>query len=82
MRSDDISEVLRVAKLVEETQPVWSGHLKRVCEYASQRERLLKGWNGYGWKDGVYIDSIQEYFDLFELGQEGRKLRDRFSHAQ
>lgn len=25
--------------------------------------KAMQGWNGYGWKDGRYIDSIQEYFD-------------------
>lgn len=25
---------------------------------------------------------IQEYFDLFELGQEGRRLREQFDHAE
>ena len=25
---------------------------------------------------------IQEYFDLFELGEEGRRLRERFGHAE
>lgn len=24
---------------------------------------LLKGWSGYAWKDGVYVDDIQNYFD-------------------
>ena len=24
---------------------------------------LIKGWSGYAWKDGEYIDDIQEYFD-------------------
>lgn len=26
-------------------------------------DSLLKGWDGYGWKDGVYIDDLQAYFD-------------------
>ena len=24
---------------------------------------LTSGWNGYCWKDGEYIDDVQEYFD-------------------
>ena len=30
----DIDEVQRVAKLVDWTQPIWSGQLQRVCELA------------------------------------------------
>lgn len=26
-------------------------------------EKLTEGWSGYAWKDGEYIDDIQEYFD-------------------
>ena len=26
----------------------------------------LTGWNAYGWKDGKYIDDVQEYFDWIE----------------
>jgi hypothetical protein len=29
----------------------------------SDVEAMLKGWSGYAWKDGQYIDSVQEYFD-------------------
>jgi hypothetical protein len=33
---------------------------------------------------GPHLDweRIQEYFDLFEMGREGRKLRERFGHAE
>jgi hypothetical protein len=24
---------------------------------------ILKGWDGYAWKDGEYIDDIQSFFD-------------------
>jgi hypothetical protein len=30
-------------------------------EIAKLREALI-GWEGYGWKDGVYIDNLDEYF--------------------
>jgi len=26
-------------------------------------KHLTSGWQGYAWKDGEYIDDIQEYFD-------------------
>lgn len=26
-------------------------------------QQLLKGWSGYAWKDGAYVDDIQQYFD-------------------
>lgn len=26
-------------------------------------EKVTTGWDGYAWKDGEYIDDIQEYFD-------------------
>ena len=31
---------------------------------AGVRELRVKttGWSGYGWKDGQYIDSLEEYF--------------------
>jgi len=27
-------------------------------------------------------DRIQEYYELFEMGEEGRKLQERFGHAE
>jgi hypothetical protein len=26
-------------------------------------KKAMTGWTGYGWKDGQYIDFIQDYFD-------------------
>jgi hypothetical protein len=53
-------------------------------------DELLKGWSGYAWKDGQYVDDIQGYFDralegraaaggdntrIAELEQENANLR-------
>jgi len=35
-------------------------------EVVALRE-ALSGWNGYSWKDGEYIDDLQEYFDSVKL---------------
>lgn len=40
MSSESITEVLRVADLVSETQPRWAQHLRNVCRDA-QRYRWL-----------------------------------------
>ena len=33
--------------------------IKKLQEY----EAALSGWESYAWKDGEYIDDVQEYFD-------------------
>jgi hypothetical protein len=35
----------------------------------------ITGWDGYGWKDGKYIDDINEYFDKVkeEVTSDNRK---------
>lgn len=35
------------------------------CPMCKLKEAMT-GWEGYSWKDGKYIDSIQEYFDLLK----------------
>jgi hypothetical protein len=32
--------------------------------------KLTKGWSGYGWKDGEYMDDLQEYFDSAGLSSD------------
>ena len=42
------------------------GLADRLQEAQHEIERLkeaMTGWRGYGWRNGEYHDSIQEYFD-------------------
>ena len=35
---------------------------KAISKLAAYKE-VTTGWDGYAWKNGEYIDDIQEYFD-------------------
>ena len=54
----------RDLELIEEQQKE-IGQLKVKVNKLEQRKdnNILSGWDGYAWKDGVYIDDIDEYFN-------------------
>lgn len=39
----------------DETTALWA-HIEK-------QRSLMQGWSSYAWKDGKYIDDVQEYFD-------------------
>ena len=37
--------------------------VRKAINKLAKYEKATTGWDGYAWKDGEFIDEIQEYFD-------------------
>lgn len=37
--------------------------INRTKDGEAALRRAITGWSGHGWKDGRYVDDIEEYFD-------------------
>ena len=51
---------------IEGAQGMPAGSLVELANLIAENKRLQSrttGWEGYGWKDGQYVDALQEYFN-------------------
>lgn len=59
---DDLEKCLRFDKpniLESESEKL----IRKAIDKLRKYKTATSGWSGYAWKDGEYIDNIQEYFD-------------------
>ena len=65
--SDPIADIMRDAFVLTGSDEYPNDVAKQIRQQCINEIRPhLTGWNAYGWKDGKYIDDIQEYFDGIE----------------
>lgn len=62
-----------LARMVLEYADMNAAVLKGKREVETDVKRLreaLTGWSGYGWKDGAFVDELQELFDAILAGRD------------
>ncbi len=62
MIEDELEKCLRF-----DTEDPTESNMEKIAREAIKEIRRLRvkmtGWDGYGWKDGEYIDNLDEYFE-------------------